>query len=80
MPLASASLSEEGEGGGVVDVDDAVAEVADEQVAAEDAEASGSDGYAPGALRLPPVTARETKLPLRSKTSTMPLPAPTVWM
>ena len=45
-------LSDEGEGGGVVDVDDAVAEVADEQVATEDAEASGSDGYAPGSVEV----------------------------
>ena len=31
-----------------------------------------------GALRLPPVTARETKLPLMSKKEMMPLPAPPV--
>jgi hypothetical protein len=45
-------LAEEGEGCGVVDVDKAVAEVADEEVAAEDTESGGGDGYSPGRVEV----------------------------
>ena len=45
-------LAKEGEGGGVVDVDNPVAEVADEEVAAEDAEAGGRDRYSPRCVKV----------------------------
>ena len=41
-----------GEGGWVVGVDDAVAEVADEKIVAEDTEAGGSDGDSPGRVEV----------------------------
>jgi hypothetical protein len=45
-------LAEEGEGGGIVDVDEAVAEVAYEEVAAEDAEACWGDSDSPGRVKV----------------------------
>jgi hypothetical protein len=44
-------LAKQAEGFGIVDVDDAVAEVADEDVSTEAAEACGREGHAPGSVQ-----------------------------
>jgi len=61
---------------GVVPVDRAVAEVADEQVAAERAEAGWRDHQAHGELRSPWEIRRVSSFPLVSYTSTNPFPGP----
>ena len=55
---AVGELTEEGEGFGIVGVDDAVAEVADEDVTTEDAEGGRSNGDSPGCVEVAAGTRR----------------------
>ena len=74
--VSAVQLAEKAGGGGIKDVDPAVAEIADQQVAAERIERGGGERDAPGEFNVPCVATRRIRLPFRSNSSTKPFPRP----